>query len=49
MCAQWLASITETSECPNVSVKLGGMMMRLAAYDYGALPAPPGSMELADY
>ncbi len=24
-------------------------MMRLAAYDYGALPAPPSSMELADY
>ena len=47
--AQWLASITEISECPNVSVKLGGMMMRLAAYDYGALPAPPSSMELADY
>jgi hypothetical protein len=25
------------------------MMMRLAAYDYDALPAPPSSMELADY
>ena len=31
--AQWLASITEIAECPNVSVKLGGMMMRLAAYN----------------
>jgi L-fuconolactonase len=30
-------------------MKLGGMMMRLAAYDYGALPKPPTSAELADY
>jgi len=28
-------------------MKLGGMMMRLAAYDYGALPAPPSSAVLA--
>ena len=28
-------------------MKLGGMMMRLAAYDYGARPAPPSSAELA--
>ncbi len=25
------------------------MMMRLAAFDYGARPAPPSSAELADY
>jgi len=45
----WLARMTEISKCPNVSVKLGGMMMRLAAYDYGALPAPPTSQQLADW
>lgn len=47
--ACWLSRMTEISKCPNVSVKLGGMMMRLAAYDYGALPAPPTSQQLADW
>ena len=28
-------------------MKLGGMMMRLAAYDYRSQPAPPSSSELA--
>ncbi len=31
----------------NVIMKLGGMMMRLAAYDYGRRPRPPSSSELA--
>jgi L-fuconolactonase len=30
-------------------MKLGGMMNRLAAYDYRALPAPVSSAELAAY
>ena len=30
----WKASMTELAACPNVSVKLGGVTMRLAAYDY---------------
>lgn len=47
--ASWKASITELAKCPNVSMKLGGMVNRLAAYDYRALPAPPSSAELADY
>ena len=34
--AAWKAGITELATCPNVTMKLGGMMMRLAAYDYGA-------------
>ena len=45
----WKTNITELAKCENVSMKLGGMMMRLAAYDYGALPAPPTSAQLADY
>ena len=45
--ATWKAGITELARCENVTMKLGGMMMRLAAYDYGALPAPPSSAELA--
>lgn len=44
---QWLARMRELAERPNVSVKLGGMMMRLAAYDYGKEPRPPTSLELA--
>ena len=47
--AQWLAAITEIATCSNVTIKLGGMMMRLAAYDYGVLSAPPDSATLADY
>jgi predicted TIM-barrel fold metal-dependent hydrolase len=47
--ATWKAHIAELARCPNVTVKLGGMMMRLAACDYGALPAPPSSAELADH
>jgi predicted TIM-barrel fold metal-dependent hydrolase len=43
----WKAGIRELARCPNVVMKLGGMMMRLAAYDYRARPAPPSSAELA--
>jgi predicted TIM-barrel fold metal-dependent hydrolase len=45
----WKAKITELATCPNVFMKLGGMMMRLAAFDYGTAPMPPSSAELADY
>jgi L-fuconolactonase len=45
--ATWKGAITELARCPNVVMKLGGMMMRLAAYDYGVRPAPPSSAELA--
>src|ERR1044072_2661707 len=47
--ANWKASMTDLAKCPNVSVKLGGVTMRLAAYDYGKLPAPPSSEALAGY
>jgi len=45
--ATWKAGVTELAKCPNVTMKLGGMMMRLAAYDYRALPKPPTSAEIA--
>jgi predicted TIM-barrel fold metal-dependent hydrolase len=45
--AAWKAVITELATCPNVTMKLGGMMMRLAAFDYGAAAGPPSSAELA--
>src|SRR5262249_10841486 len=47
--ARWSSRIAELARCENVAMKLGGMMMRLAAYDYGARPAPPSSSELAEY
>ena len=47
--AAWKAAITELAKCPNVSVKIGGLTMRLAAYDYGKMPAPPRSAELAEH
>jgi predicted TIM-barrel fold metal-dependent hydrolase len=45
----WKAHIATLATCENVVMKLGGMMMRLAAYDYGTRPIPPSSAELADY
>ena len=45
----WEASMKELATCPNVSVKLGGLTMRLAAYDYAKMPAPPSSAALADH
>ena len=45
--AAWKPRIAELAACPNVVVKLGGMMMRLAAFDYRTAPKPPTSVELA--
>ena len=45
--AAWKAGVTELAACQNVTMKLGGMMMRLAAYDYRTQPAPPTSADLA--
>jgi predicted TIM-barrel fold metal-dependent hydrolase len=47
--AVWKPAIRELATCPNVVMKLGGMMMRLAAYPYHDLPAPPSSRELAEH
>jgi predicted TIM-barrel fold metal-dependent hydrolase len=43
----WKAGMTELAKCQNVSVKLGGVMMRLAAFDYGKSKAPISSEGLA--
>jgi predicted TIM-barrel fold metal-dependent hydrolase len=43
----WKASIMETAKCPNVTVKLGGLAMRLLGYDFHERPMPPSSAELA--
>lgn len=47
--AAWKAAMVELAKCPNVSVKIGGLTMRLAAYDYFKMPAPPTSEQLAGY
>ena len=47
--AQWRTTMPAIAACPNVTMKLGGMMMRLAAYDYNALPAPPTSEQLVAF
>lgn len=46
--ARWKASMAELATCSNVSVKIGGMMMRVANIDYLTRPLPPTSQELAD-
>ncbi|RTZ45478.1 amidohydrolase [Candidimonas sp. SYP-B2681] len=45
---QWLANMQELAHCPNVSVKLGGLLMHLANFDFTAADAPPSSAELAE-
>lgn len=47
--AAWKKSMQSIAGCENVSVKLGGVMMRLAAYDYLAMDRPPSSAEFAEY
>jgi len=41
--AEWRASMAELATCPNVSVKLGGMLNRGAAVNFRELSAPPNS------
>ena len=45
--AEWKRAVTELADCPNVTMKLGGMLIRLAAFDYINRPSPPPSAELA--
>jgi L-fuconolactonase len=41
--AAWRASMAELATCPNVSVKIGGMLNRGAALDFRQSLAPPSS------
>jgi predicted TIM-barrel fold metal-dependent hydrolase len=45
--AVWRKSIGEIAACPNVSVKLGGLAMRLLGHDFHQRPMPPSSEQLA--
>ena len=46
--ADWLRDMRELAKCPNVSVKLGGMLMNLANFDFTTAAAPPVSAKLAE-
>jgi len=39
----WSRSIRELAGCPNVFVKIGGLAMRIAGYDFHEQPEPPSS------
>lgn len=43
----WKRGMSELAALPNVTVKLGGLMMRYAAFDYASAPRPVTSDELA--
>jgi predicted TIM-barrel fold metal-dependent hydrolase len=45
--AGWKIAIAELAKCPNVTMKLGGMLMRSALFDYGLAERPVTSEELA--
>jgi L-fuconolactonase len=46
--ARWKRSMTELAGCPNVVVKLGGMINRGAAYDFHRVERPPSSAIIAE-
>jgi predicted TIM-barrel fold metal-dependent hydrolase len=46
--ANWLASMKELAKCPNVSIKMGGILMCLGNFDFSKEPAPPTSTQLVD-
>jgi L-fuconolactonase len=44
----WRNDIRNLADCPNVTVKLGGMGMVISGATYNDRPLPPSSLELAD-
>ena len=45
--AEWSARIKELAACPNVTIKLGGLGMRVFGFDVHERPDPPSSETLA--
>lgn len=45
--SQWRTGIADLATCPNVTVKLGGIMIQHAGFDYGQAAAPASSETLA--
>ncbi len=46
--AQWQRHMAELASCPNVTVKLGGLGMKIGPFDHHAQPLPPTSQTVAD-
>jgi L-fuconolactonase len=46
--ADWLAAMTELAKCPNVSIKMGGLLMCLGNFDFTTAEAPPTSQHLVE-
>ena len=46
--AQWRLNMLALARCPNVTVKLGGLGMRIGMFDHFAQPRPPSSQQIAD-
>jgi predicted TIM-barrel fold metal-dependent hydrolase len=46
--ADWKRGMTELARCPNVTVKLGGLGMRIGMFDHHARETPPSSQQIAD-
>jgi L-fuconolactonase len=46
--AEWSRGIRELARCANVSLKLGGLGLRVIGQHLAQLPTPPGSQYLAD-
>jgi L-fuconolactonase len=44
----WRARLVRVAECENVSIKLGGMGMRMFGFDFYTRPVPPGSELVAE-
>jgi L-fuconolactonase len=45
--ASWLRDMKALARCPNVSIKMGGLLMCLANFDFSRAKRPPTSAELA--
>jgi L-fuconolactonase len=45
--ATWLAGMKELAACPNVSIKMGGLLMCLGNFDFTTADTPPSSEQLA--
>ena len=46
--SHWLAAMTDLATCPNVTVKLGGLLMSLGNFDFTTATTPPASEHLAE-
>lgn len=47
--AVWDGMMRQLAELPNVHVKIGGLVTRLAAFDYFSMAAPPSSTQFSSF